>query len=455
MGIAIPQVITDRSGAQIIDGSLKFDNDAKSYLTRTPSSAGNRRAFTIAVWCKRASFATMPFLQANPSTNPYLNFAFVSDVLRILDGANSHKYETDAVLRDIGWYHVVFTVDTTQATASDRAKIYINGENQDLTITNGTFSQNYETQVNATTEHRIGRWLGSSNYYWDGNLSNYYFIDGAALGPEYFGFTDPLTNTWKPKKYKHDKRFYGVTFSNQLSPSDGPWRNSNPKSNGFDGSAATSIALDTVEGTLTFSPNFGEGPFEIEYKGFNDGQTTATIDGTALTYTSGSIWTGTVNSFNTLTLVAAANNRPGITYIKVNGHILVDAAADNSFYLPFDGNTPIGKDQIGNGNDWTPVNFGGSVELDSPQVSGARPILNTTQGGTQAGVGVFGSKQNVGYAVTVYNDGGGNKYYIDGVKQATVTGLIRGATYTFDTSDSTVSSHPFILLLYISLWDGS
>ena len=42
-------------------------------------------------------------------------------------------------------------------------------------------------------------------------------------------------------------------------------------------------------------------------------------------------------------------------------------------------------------------------------------------------VGVFGSKQNVGYAVTVYNDGGGNKYYIDGVKQDTVTGLIRGA----------------------------
>ena len=117
----------------------------------------------------------------------------------------------------------------------------------------------------------------------------------------------------------------------------------------------------------------------------------------------------------------------------------------NSFYLPMDGNSPIGKDQSGNGNDYTPVNFGGSVALDNPQVSGARPILNTTQGGTQAGVGVFGSKQNVGYAVTVYDDGGGNKYYIDGVKTASITGLIRGATYTFDTSDSTVSSHPFRL----------
>ena len=127
----------------------------------------------------------------------------------------------------------------------------------------------------------------------------------------------------------------------------------------------------------------------------------------------------------------------------VNGEILLDGFNNgtNSFYLPMDGNSPIGKDQSGNGNDFRPMNFGGSVELD--KATGARPILNTTQGGTQAGVGVFGSKQNVGYAVTVYNDGGGNKYYIDGVKQDTVTGLIRGATYTFDTSDSTVSSHPF------------
>ena len=65
----------------------------------------------------------------------------------------------------------------------------------------------------------------------------------------------------------------------------------------------------------------------------------------------------------------------------------------NSFYLPFDGNSPIGQDQSGNGNDFTPVNFCGSVALDNPQVSGARPILNTTQGGTQAAVGVFGSRE--------------------------------------------------------------
>ena len=58
--------------------------------------------------------------------------------------------------------------------------------------------------------------------------------------------------------------------------------------------------------------------------------------------------------------------------------------------------------------------------------------------------GVFGSKQNVGYAVTVYNSGGGNKYYLDGVEAPTLTGLIRGATYTFDQSDSTNGTHPLV-----------
>ena len=61
-------------------------------------------------------------------------------------------------------------------------------------------------------------------------------------------------------------------------------------------------------------------------------------------------------------------------------------AGVNGFYLPMDGNTPIGEDQSGNGNDWTPVNFGGSNSVD--KATGALPILNTTPGGVSASVGV-------------------------------------------------------------------
>ena len=46
------------------------------------------------------------------------------------------------------------------------------------------------------------------------------------------------------------------------------------------------------------------------------------------------------------------------------------------------------------------------------------------------------------FTVTVVSTGSGNKYFIDGVQQETVT-LAEGYTYRFDTSDSSVSSHPF------------
>ena len=49
MGIAIPQVITPSraTGAQVIDGSLKFDTSKDHYLTRTPSFGGNRKTFCM------------------------------------------------------------------------------------------------------------------------------------------------------------------------------------------------------------------------------------------------------------------------------------------------------------------------------------------------------------------------------------------------------------------------
>ena len=102
--------------------------------------------------------------------------------------------------------------------------------------------------------------------------------------------------------------------------------------------------------------------------------------------------------------------------------------------------TPIGKDQSGNGNDWTPVHFGGSVEL--PKATGAIPILNTNEAGTVAKGGV--RTDNKTYTVTA---SGGN-YYIDGALKPTLNAY-RGGSYTFDYTGAT--SHPFYLS---SLSDG-
>ena len=54
MGVVIPQVVTEdrASGAQVIDGSLRFDASVTD-LRRTPSGAGNRKTFTWAGWVKK------------------------------------------------------------------------------------------------------------------------------------------------------------------------------------------------------------------------------------------------------------------------------------------------------------------------------------------------------------------------------------------------------------------
>ena len=71
-------------------------------------------------------------------------------------------------------------------------------------------------------------------------MSQFYLIDGAALGPEYFGFTDPLTNTWKPKKYNHRTDLYGVTWSTALVGDASGFQDPGLAADGFDGEVGTS-----------------------------------------------------------------------------------------------------------------------------------------------------------------------------------------------------------------------
>ena len=461
MGIAIPQVITsDRAtGAQVIDGSLKFDDDSSNYLSRT-FAAGNRTTWTWSGWVKRTLITqnNTPLMSCTngENDNDYLVIRFAPsstpDALCMSSYGTNFRV-TDAFFRDIGWYHFVVACDTTQSSNSDRFKVYVNGVLQTFG-TESTITQNTNLGFNQTAEHRIGR-VDSS--YFDGSMSQVYFIDGQALGPEYFGFTDPLTNTWKPKKYTR-----GV-FEELDKFNTYTWGESQNQLR-YQGIKFPSSAGGTVAWKATGSSNTGLNLYtSTDNSTWTRRLTNQTVDSTnGLVYESSDQYVILVNGTDTnwsnqLQLFSDVNGATihysnatypgnGSPTISWSGPGYTDGtiASYNSFYLPFDGSAPIGQDKSGQGNDWTPVNFGGSVALDNPQVSGARPILNTLPGGTQAGVGVFGSKQNVGYAVTVYNSGGGNKFYLDGVEAPTLTGLIRGATYTFDQTDSSNSTHPLV-----------
>ena len=455
--------------AQVIDGSVGFTSESQTHLTRTPSSESNRKTFTYSCWVKRDSLGDNPVnnkrlfsaRDTDAASNSYSSIYFRGtgltgqlEFLDYLSGTREGRMRTEGrPCRDTsGWYHICVAVDYTDSTAKDRIKIYINGVRQgrdsaqdvDPDTTDQTF-------INSTEEHNIGKQPGDTDKTQSGRLSQVYLIDGQALGPENFGFTDPLTNTWRPKKFSGNYTVddgYSKTWTNEITGTQ--FNSSNPKEHAFDGDLNTWTTA-TNGNSLTWTPSGGlavSSSLRIyaAREGSNDNITVTFTDTTTFNSFTAD------NTFKWYTITGAGgktidnivwthnNTFSRIAAIEVDGTILTDFQGTNSFYLPMDGNSPIGQDKSGNGNDWTPVNFGGSNSVE--KATGALPILNTTQGGTQAGVGVFGSRQNVGYAVTVYNDGGGNKYYIDGVKQDTVTGLIRGATYTFDQSDSTNSNHP-------------
>lgn len=184
--------------------SLRFRAANNAYLARTPASASNRKTWTWSGWVKRGSLAALrSVFGAFSSLNNLLGVDFTaSDNIEIFEylGAYQFQLTTTAVFRDpSAWYHLVVAIDTTQATASNRIKLYVNGT-QITSFSTATYpSLDYQTLVNTTVSQDLARRNGNS--YWDGYLSEVNLIDGQALTPSSFGQTDSATGVWVPKKY--------------------------------------------------------------------------------------------------------------------------------------------------------------------------------------------------------------------------------------------------------------
>ena len=191
-----------------IERSLRFNSADSAYLSRTPASAGNRKTWTWSGWVKRGLQSADHVFFGNTDGSGYngLYFQFTStNKIQIGDyGVGSWDWQivTTPVYRDSSaWYHIVATVDTTQVTASNRVKIYVNGTQVTSLDTSTYPSLNSDLRTNTTQLAAIGR-LGSYNgFYFDGYLTEINFIDGQALTPSDFGETDALTGRWKAKAY--------------------------------------------------------------------------------------------------------------------------------------------------------------------------------------------------------------------------------------------------------------
>ena len=195
------------TGGYTIDNSIRLNDDDSAYLSRTPASAGNRKTWTWSGWVKRTTLSNQQFVFLGSNTTGHGTGLLFrdDDTIQILDYVSGYNINliTSAKYRDVGaWYHIVLTFDTTQATSSDRVKLYINGDEVTSFGTSTYPVQNNDYNVNTTSAHylKCGTWNGSINDYSDGYLAEVNFIDGQALDPSNFGETGDY-GEWKPIKY--------------------------------------------------------------------------------------------------------------------------------------------------------------------------------------------------------------------------------------------------------------
>ena len=180
---------------------------ASTYIYRTLGTPTNAYKGTVSHWIKRGTVGVSEgaygtfaaWDNGGTSTNRgHLNM--YNDTIYFYDQPTSTVLQTNKKFRDVnGWYHIVIAWDTTQGTASDRVKIYVNGT-QETSFSTSTYpSQNTTLQFN-TSGRRFGVGClgssGSAGYFWDGSISHVHFVDGTQYAASDFGSTDAVTGEW-------------------------------------------------------------------------------------------------------------------------------------------------------------------------------------------------------------------------------------------------------------------
>jgi len=186
-----------------IDNSLRFNDNDSAYLSRTPSTAGNQALWTASMWIKRGNLGNHYFFGAQTTGSEIGSFQFTSaDKLLVNNKVGSTTgvvLNTDMVFRDTSaWYHIIVVYKGDESTASNRAKIYVNGALVSTTVTESLTTGN--GFLNSANPHGVGRVGSYTSLFLDGYLAEVNFVDGQALTPDNFGETGDY-GEWKPIEY--------------------------------------------------------------------------------------------------------------------------------------------------------------------------------------------------------------------------------------------------------------
>jgi len=467
-----------------IERSLRFNDDDSSYLNKTFSSSGNRRTFTFSFWTKLGdlnAYRNIITASSNPgassSSSPRTEFRWGVDGKILfatnVTGSSWNSVSTNSVFRDpSAWYHVVVAVDTTQATESNRVKIYVNGV-QEL-WSGSPPGQNDETPYNNTYGHAIGTYANNYNDFFDGYLAEFISIDGQALAPTDFGEFDD-SNVWQPKEFDgtYGTNGFHLDFSDTSSDSalgtdssgnGNDWTVNNLSAGatagtigvsgdsiqfaGRGGVAGTSDITETltVNGTQLYSGT-GMASYTIPNaylpisswsvtgdSSSNVYVTEITVNGTRLSggnYALG--LSGVQGSFNGGLFAAASNGsvyggQPGTISYLFSAGIEPDALRDSPSQIADQTDTGVGGEVIGNYATWNPL-FGENQSLSNGNLKAAS---STT--GYSIIASTLAMKSGKWYMEYTYTPNNGQPYITWGISQTNRDGS-QGAGVTDTTED--------------------
>ena len=253
------------SGYEISNSARFEDGDSPDLRFDGQMAAGNRRTFTYSFWTKRGNLGINTCVFSVEASDVVFRFG-TSDDIQFKDVNNdSFNLSTNNVFRDVSaWYHIVVAVDTTDGTAANRIKLYVNGTQQTTNFGTASYpSQNHDTEQNNNGDSMyIGARTDSTTegssmtQHYDGCIADFHLIDGAQKEASDFGETND-NGVWVPKLYTgtYGTNGFKLEFQQTGTSADasGKGADTSGQGNHFDDTNMTATEITTDTPTNNFA----------------------------------------------------------------------------------------------------------------------------------------------------------------------------------------------------------
>jgi len=222
MSLLIPGTNSIKDTGYDVANSARFNVGSSDNIQRTYGTPTNAKIFGLSWWVKLGKAwdgsGSQDFWgeRADGSNRVFhgINADGTFQYFEKNGGSTTLDIKTNRLFRDnSAWYHFLLLGDSTQGTAANRLKLYINGVQETSFSTESYPSSDYQFRlaVGSSTKYfgRIGLGGSLSTNYYDGYLAEAVFVDGTVTAHTDYGeFDSDSPNIWKPIDVS------GLTFGN-------------------------------------------------------------------------------------------------------------------------------------------------------------------------------------------------------------------------------------------------